>query len=513
MANGNGTQTIVLGLNPSGKRPAILLAVNAGVGRVDPSTIARYLVLIGNKTSAGSATADTELHEIFPNTDFGAKFGARSELAWMIRMAQKVPGVRIKAIACAEASGGTAATLTITITGTASSNGTLRFYLATRTINVVVPAGTTAADTAALVQAAFAADPEIPVTGAVVGAVVTLTVANVGVRGNDWVLYFDPLEKPGTTAVALAGSAAANPGQNGVVGAKFGATLGAGTDNLTNALATLAGQSCFTIAAANNDTSTNAALLKTYNDGKAAVGNQVFEHIVLGFTGSYANAKTLARTTLNKHRLQVAWQRGGEAHPAMLAAAMAALRTQKEQLHPNRRFNGDVLAGIPAARALVDWPSGGETGEEDAALQDGITPIRSNAQGEAVVVRSINTLCVRNSVSFYGCIDSGQARTPDMAAELLQFAWDTEYSVNNEYVDGDPEDGEDERPEGTATPRGWTAYATLLLEEKIPKHWFSSVSVSTEFDSANDMLLCTINLEVAPLNHRLAGNVNQVFTS
>lgn len=513
MSTGNGNQTIVVGLNPSGKRPAILWAINVGVGRVDISSIPRYLLLVGNKTSAGSATVDTEIHEIFANTDISAVFGARSELAWMIRVARKYPGIRIKAIACAEASGGVAATLTITITGTAGSNGTLRFYIAGKTINVVVPSGTTQNATAALVEAAFDADPDVPCTAGVADNVVTLTVANVGVRGNDWACYFDPAEKPTTTAVALAGSAATNPGQSGVVGAKFGATLGSGTDNLTNALAALAGQAFFTIAAANNDTSTNAALLKTYSDGKAAVGSQIYEHIVLGHTGSYANAQTLAKTTLNKHRFQVAWQRGSEAHPAMLAASMGALRTQKEQAHPNRRYAGDVLLGIPGARALVDWPSVGETGEEDTALQNGITPIRSNAQGEAIVVRSITTLCTRNSVPFYGCLDSGQARTPDMAAEVLTLAWDTEYAVNNEYVDSDPEDGEEERSEGAATPRGWTAYAQEILEGKIPKHWFSSVSVSTEFDADADMLLCTINLEVAPLNHRIAGNINQVFTS
>jgi phage tail sheath gpL-like len=488
----------------------MLWAINPGVGRVSLSSIPRYLLLVGNKTSAGSAVADQDLHDIFPNTDADALFGARSELAWMIRMARKVPGVRIKAIACVEASGGTAATLTITITGTASTNGTLRFYLATKTINVVVPSGTTQNATAALVQAAFAADPEIPCTAAVVDNVVTLTIANVGVRGNDWTCYFDPSEKPGTTAVALAGSAAVNPGKNGVVGAKFGATLGAGTDNLTNVLAVLQGSAFFTCVFAQNDTSTNVPLLKTYNDAKAAIGSQIFEHVVLGHTGSYANALTLAKTTINKHRIQVAWQRGAGVHPAMLAASMGAVRTQKEQLHPNRRFNGDLLPGIPAARAQVDWPSVGETGEEDAALNNGLTPVRSNDQGEARVVRSITTLCVRNSVSFYGCIDSGQARTPDTAAELLTLAWDTEYSVNNEYVGPDPEDGEEDPSEGTATPRGWTSYAQGLLEEQIPKHWFSSVSVSTEYDPDQKMLLCTINLQVAPLNHRLAGNINQV---
>lgn len=502
-------QTIVVGLNPNGKRPAALWAVNPGVGASDLSAIPRFLLLVGNKTSAGSAVADQDLNEIFPNTDINALYGARSELAWMIRMARKYPGVRIKAIACAEAGGATAATLTITVTGTAGSNGTLRFYLATKTINVTVPSGTTQNATAALIQAAFDADLEIPVTATVLNNVVTLTVANASVRGNDWSCYFDPAEKPTTTAIALAGSGATNPGANGVVGAKFGS--GAGTDNLTNVLAILNGKAFFTAAFAQNDTSTNAALLKAYSDAKGAVGTQVYEHIVLGYTGSYANAVTLAKTTINRHRFQVGWQRGSEAHPAMVAASLAARRHQKEQLsaNPNRRFNGDVLLGIPAARAVVDWPSGGETGEEDAALNNGVTPIRSDEQGDATIVRAITTLCVRNGVPFYGTIDCGQARTPDVTSDLASLLWDTEYSVANEHVDDDPEDGEEDRPPGTATPRGWSSYLQGVLEAKIPKHWFSSVSVSTEYDPDTKMLMCTINLEVAPLNHRIAGNINQ----
>ncbi len=503
----------VPGLNPTGKVPRALWNINVGVGRVDVGSIPRYLLLIGNKTSGGSAVVDQDINEIFPNTDIGALYGARSELAWMIRMARKVPGVRIKAIASAEAVGGTAATLTITFVGTTSTAGTFRFYLAGKTINCTVASGTAQNAIATAVAAAFAADPEIPCTASAGTNVVTLTIANAGVRGNDWVLYFDPLEKPGTTTVALAGSAAANAGPNGIVGAKFGATLGAGTDDLTNVLARLAGQQFFTIAAAQNDTSTNAPLLKAYNIAKSAIGNQIYEHIVLGHTGTYANAQTLAKTTLNNHRFQVAWYRGSEAHPCMVAAALAALRTSKEQQHPNRRFNGDVLLGLPVQRALVDYPSSGETGEQETALENGVTPLTTGDGATAVVVRSITTLCTQNSVPFYGCIDSGQARTPDVAAEQLSLAWDTEFAKNNEWVNSDARNGEVDRPEGVATPKLWSSYAQGLLAKKVPDNWFSSVSVTADYDTANRQILTEINLEITPLNHRVAGNVNQVVPS
>lgn len=508
MASGNGNQIIVQGLLPGGKVPGARWLINVAQGRVDPSAIPRYLLLIANKTSGGSALADAEVREIFPSTDVPGLFGARSEMAQMVRMARKVPGLRIKAIACAEAAGGTAATLTITFVGTTSSSGTFHWYMAGKTINCTVPAGTAQNAVATAVQQAFAADPDIPVTASVAANVVTLTVANLGARGNDWVIYFDPADKPGTTTVALAGGGATNPAPGGVVGAKFAG--GAGVDDLTNVLATLQGEQYFTIAAAHNDVGTNVPLLKAYNAAKANLGTQIYEHIVLGHTGSYANAQTLAKTTLNKHRFQVGWMRGAEAHPCMVAASLGAVRTQLEQQHPNRRFNGMALPGLPGQRAAIDRPSDGETGEQQTAMDNGVTPLTSSAQGDSLIVRSITTLCVVDGVPNYNCIDSGQARTPDVAAELLSLAWTTEYGKNNEYVNRDPRDGEDAPAEGVATPRFWASYAQLLLSKKIAQNWFSSVSVAAEYDSVNRMLLTSINLEIAPLNHRIGGNINQV---
>jgi phage tail sheath gpL-like len=503
-------QIIVLGMSSSGKVPGFLINVAVGQGRVDIGTIPRYLLLVGNKTSGGTATADTQIDTIAPSTDVATLYGARSELARMIYKAQLVPGVRIKAIACAEASGGAAATATITIATDATSAGTWTYYIAGQTVTVTVASGDTPTQQAVKIVTAFSALPTIPVTAANSSGVVTLTAANVGVRGNDLTLYQDTSLKPtgSTSTLGTASSYTVNAGPGGVTGVRLAG--GTGTDDLTNVLAALQGETFFTIAFANNDTGTNAPLLEAYSIAKSAIGTQRYEHIVLGMNGLFATAQTLAKTTLNQHRFQVAWCQGSESSPSEIAAAMGALRTQYEQLHPNSRFNGLPLLGIAPQRALVDRPTPGETGTQETALENGVTPI-TTVDGNAVCVRAITTLCTRNSLAFYGTLDVGQARTPDVAAELLQLAWETEFSVSNPYVNDDPANGEKSRPEGVATPSIWKGYATSLLSQKLLLNWFSSVSVAAEYDATNKQINTQLDLQVTPQNHRMGANLNQII--
>lgn len=503
-------QIIVLGMNPSGKVPAALFNVNAGKGRVSVGQIPVYLLLVGMKTSGGSLSPDTEVVDVYPSTDVGALVGNRSELAQMIRAAQGVPGVRLKVAAVTEPSGGTQATATITLATAASSDGTHIFYLAGEQIRCDVSSGDSASAQASALVTAINDNPYLPASASAVEAVVTVTCAQKGTRGNDWTLYHDPSEAPSGTTVALASASAysVSDGPGGVTGVRLGG--GTGSDDVTDLLTVLGGDEYFTIAAAQNDT-TNAARWLDYDQAKAAIGTQVYEHIVFGQNGLYATAQTLSKSTLNDHRHQVAWARGSEDHPAVIAAVVAALRTQAEQVHPNSRLNGAVCTGLHPQRAAVDRPTGGETGEQQTALDNGVTPLCTRSDGRVVIVRSITTLCLRNSVPFYGCIDSGQARTPDMAARELQLAWDTEYSESNPWVDSDPAANEKARPERVATPSGWRAYAQELLAKRISQNWFSSVDVAAEYDADNKMILTEINLEVTPQNHRVGGNVNQVI--
>lgn len=527
------TQINILGLNPSGKVPGAKWAVQFGQGRVSVGSIPRYLLLVGNKvttdisvtinavtyvaSNAGTATADTVVYDITPDIDADALFGARSELSKMIAAARRYTGVRIKAIACAEVSAGSpvSASATITIATTSSSAGTWTYYIDGVAVPVTIASGRTVTQQAVDIANAINNSPNLSVYATNSAGVVTVTFTHPGTRGNECTIYQDVSEKPGasTSTLATASTYTVNPGPGGVTGVRLGG--GTGTDSVTNVLAALDGNTYFTIAFAQIDT-TNAALIKTYNDSKAALGSQRYEHVVLGYNGLLASANTLS-DAINKERFQLVHQQGGESQPCVIAASMGGLRTQKEQSHPNRRYLTDALLGVAPQRALADLPSASETGTQQSALDNGITPVTTTPDGTAVCVRAITTKHLKTvgnlTIDFYGTLDVGQARSPDVFAEELELAWITDYGANNEYVDDDPAAGEPNRPSGVATPRTWTGYAQNLGNQKIAANWFSSVEIASEYDATNKQILCSIQVEPTPLNYRIAGNIAQTVGS
>lgn len=505
-------QIIIAGMNPAGKVPAALFNVNVGQGRVTPGNLPRYCLIVGNKLSGGSATVDQDVLDITPSTDVHALFDKRSEIAQMIRVARMYPGVRIKALAIAEAASSPAsAVMTITFATNASSNGTWRFWVCDEYVEInVANADTPTAQAAALVTAINnARQGTLPCTAGNSSGVVTVTISQKGIRGNDWIVYKDESLKPTGTTCVLASSSSytVNPGKGGVTGVRFGD--GAGTDSNANAITVLANETYFTIASAQNDT-TNGTRWKTALTTKAAIGSQKYEHLVMGSNGLYATAATLA-TTENFERFRAPWMRGCESHPAVLAASVAALMTQKDQVHPNQSYNGAELLGISPQRAPLDLPGDGETGEQQIALENGVTPVTTR-DGVAKIVRLITTRCLLNSVPNYKCIDNGQARTPDVAAEAVKLAWDTDFVVSNPWVGPDPAEGEKTPEQGKAYPRLWTSYAQGILSAKISANWFESVTITSEYDNDGKQILTQIDLEITALDHRIGGNINQVVS-
>lgn len=514
-------QIVVLGLNPSGKVPGAFWNVQFGKGKTSVGSIPRYLLIVGNMVASAATgnpagTASTNvIYEITPDVDVDSLFGSRSELARMIAVARRYAGVRIKAVAVPEASSGSpvAASATITIATNASSSGTWRYYLGGKLVEVGVASGDTPTTQATAIKTAINNSPSLPAYASSSSGVVTVIFAHVGTRGNQCTLYQDTSLKPGGSTSTLATNSAYSvaTGPGGVTGVRLGD--GASTDDLTNTLDVLDGQTFFTLALAQID-STNLGLVKTYNDDKALLGSQRYEHVCFGQNGLKATAVALT-DAINKERWSCAWQQGGENLPGELAASLAALRTQAEQLHPNPRYMGSVLLGIAPQRALSDRPSEGETGVQQAALDDGITPVTTTDAGEAIAVRVITTKHLKTigatTIDFYGTLDVGDARSIDTFAEELQLTWLTEYGANNPYVDSDPAPGEPNRPTGVATPRTWNGYVKNIAGEKIADNWFSEVSVDSEYDGSGKQILTTIQATPTPKNYRIAGNIAQTF--
>lgn len=145
-----------------------------------------YTALIfGQKTAAGTAVAN-EVVDIFSEAEAQAKFGKTSMLAAAIGRYYDInKSVKLKVIPLDDLVGGTQATATLTLTGAATANGTLAFYINGRAYKVAVSIGDTAAEIATLLKATLDADEFAPFTTAdnTLGAL-TFTAVHKGTFGN-----------------------------------------------------------------------------------------------------------------------------------------------------------------------------------------------------------------------------------------------------------------------------------------------------------------------------------------
>lgn len=142
------------------------------------------MLVVGQKLSDGSAPALT-VKRVTSVEQGRALFGKGSMLARMIgdvKNANKVTD--LYAIAVDDAASGSAATATVTITGTAGESGTLCLYVGDYRIPIGVSKSNAAADIAQALAAAVSADGELPVTAACEAGVVTLTAKHKGECGN-----------------------------------------------------------------------------------------------------------------------------------------------------------------------------------------------------------------------------------------------------------------------------------------------------------------------------------------
>jgi phage tail sheath gpL-like len=148
------------------------------------------VLFIGQKTSAGTATAGNLIEDIQDDNSWDTLFGKRSMLAGMLRAARAInKQTRFDAIALTDASGGgsAAATSSVVFSGTATAAGQLIFDVGSETnhrYTVDVAVGDTAAGIATKLETLADADDYAPFTAAVNSATVTFTVSHVGTVGN-----------------------------------------------------------------------------------------------------------------------------------------------------------------------------------------------------------------------------------------------------------------------------------------------------------------------------------------
>lgn len=197
---------VIPGFTPSYRVPTVAAINEFGAGKTSVGSIPLACVLFGNKISGGNGA----LNQRYPITTDGEaaeRFGDRSELANMCYAALEAggSGLSLYGVAVSEAAGGTAATLPIDIGGTWTASGELTIQIDHEIIRVTVGAShtpTTFGD--ALHDAILAAqNGRLFCTAVNTAGRVVLTVGNVGVRGNQHLVFLDTSKLPsGMTVVA-----------------------------------------------------------------------------------------------------------------------------------------------------------------------------------------------------------------------------------------------------------------------------------------------------------------------
>ncbi len=176
------------------KVTANLVNASATVGNTE-----QRILIVGQKTSAGSAAAGALVEAIANGGAEDALFGRDGMVATFIR-ANKVRNqqVQIDAISLDDDGSGVDATGTMAWSGTSTEAGTYEVIAGSERnhkFSIAVASGDTATVVGAAVEAAVNADLDVPVTAVNATGTVTMTAINAGTYGNSI-----PLEIRGTVA-------------------------------------------------------------------------------------------------------------------------------------------------------------------------------------------------------------------------------------------------------------------------------------------------------------------------
>lgn len=353
------------GIPGSIRKPGRYIEFNTRLAAMGLPSGDRKILLIGQKTAAGSKAAETP-GRVYSESEAIAYFGAGSVAHLMVKAALKAnPYANISVIAPADGGGSVAASGTVTCTGPATSAGLLTLKIADKAIEVPVAAGDTATEIAAALKAALDNLPELPVTAAAAEGVVTLTAKNKGLLGNA-ILVSAENTAPGVTAVVVAMA-------GGLV-----------DPDLTNSLTAVQAERYHRVVSSLNSTAaldkleTHMLFVSGPMEQRPGVG-------VFAYIGALADALQLAANYCTTGEMFCAYVRGSVSLPWAFAAAEAAVHVSESD--PARPLNGLTLAGI-AAPQIQDRLT---RTEQEACLAGGLTPHEVNAAGDLAIVRAVTT--------------------------------------------------------------------------------------------------------------------------
>ncbi len=349
--------------------PGIYVEFNNGLANnADPNF---KVVVIGQRLSSGSVAEGVAMHGTTP-AKAEEYFGRGAMLTEMVTaLFAANQWMNVTAIALDDDAAGAAAAGNVTVTGSASSTGTLALYIAGKQVNVGVTSGDSQDAIATAIAAAINADDTLPVTAAVNGTVtnqVDLTCRWKGETGNDIDVrtnyYGEQLPKGITVAITAMSGGTTNP-------------------DITTAISAMGDEWYNWIVCPYTDTS-NMVALETELDSRWGPTRQIGARAFTAYRGNHSAAVTFGDSRNNPHVTCMGTNIAPQP-PYIWAAVNAVVGAAALSIDPARPLQTLKLTGIMPPATEDAWTDS----ERNLLLFDGIATYKVGADGSVMIERQI----------------------------------------------------------------------------------------------------------------------------
>jgi phage tail sheath gpL-like len=293
-------------------------------------------LLIGH-ANTGALVATNQLI-LMPGKDYAIQqCGAGSQLARMVeayRMSD--PFGELWVIAVPEATG-SAATLTLTVTGAATAPGVVSLYIGRRRIQAAVTPGDDVSAVAASIAAAITADGMTPFTAAAALGVVTLTARHKGTWANDIPVTLNYYGYSGGEVLPAGVNIAIATG-----------VAGTGAPTLTGTIAAMGDEPFDYIGHPFNDTASMNTISLEMNDssGRWSWLRQIYGHVYTAKVAAVSDLVTVGDMFNDPHCTLAGYEKTIQASPDELAASRTARAAVFLRIDPARPTQTGELVGM-----------------------------------------------------------------------------------------------------------------------------------------------------------------------
>jgi len=443
-----GASIVLTGLAANDPVPGVYTEINFAQGPSTGFGGQRAILVLANKSTAGSATVNTTVYgpdtavPLQTENDMITLGGPGSEAHRMYRRIAAINTVTPVYWVFVTESAGAAATLTVTLTTNAPAAGNLRIWVGDDFVDTAIASADTVTTIAANAVININAKTNWAVTATSSVGVITITAKNKGLRGN-WL-----------TGMAMVTMNNASPTTVTPTADTF-FTGGTTADSNATALTTILPKRYYYIISAAED-ATQLGALASQVATQALPTTGIRQKCFAGSADTLANVNTVA-TGINSPRAEITWLQQSNWTPSELAANAGALYALLENSGSRPRNNYSMFPVTPTDSALwkVPAPRNAAVAPTRAniksALSNGVTPINVLGSGATQLAKRITTRSLSGATNDYRIRDAHKVTICDFFADDLQTKVSLEFGGKD--LADDPAPGSPQPGPQIVTPR------------------------------------------------------------